>query len=84
MAGIKRFENNGSIYNYFRFFGYHLTHTDLFSKDYPFLKLHQPFTLTMSPGLDEKTWRPVKPVEPANATESDLDKDNELDKTLFD
>ena len=71
MAGIKRLENNGSIYNYFRFFGYYLAYTDLFTKEYPYLKIHSPFTLTMIPALDEKAWRPVKlPEQTAVGPES--------------
>ena len=85
MAGIKRLENNGSIYNYFRFFGYHLTYQDLFSKAYQYLTVRSPFTLNMAPGLDEKTWKPVKVLDETSAgPELTLAKDAELDKTLFD
>lgn len=85
MAGIKRLENNGSIYNYFRFFGYHLTYTDLFTKEYPYLKINSPFPLSIIPALDEKTWKPVKLPEQSTATaEVIMEKDTELDKTLFD
>jgi len=85
MAGIKRLENNGSIYNYFRFFGYYLSYSDLFTKEYPYLKIQSPFTLTMLPALDEKSWRPVKlPVETTSGLEVTQDSDQELDKTLFD
>ncbi len=85
MAGIKRLENNGSVYNYFRFFGYHLCYTDLFSTEYPYLKIFPPFTLTMVPALDEKSWKPVKlPDQVAAGVEVVQQKDSELDKTLFD
>lgn len=85
MAGIKRLENNGTIYNYFRFFGYHLAHTDLFSKEYPYLKISPPFTLTMIPALEEDAWKPVKLPEQENTGSEVIQvKDTELDKTLFD
>ena len=85
MSGIKRLENNSSVYNYFRFFGYHLTYSDLFTKPYPFLKLLLPFRLTIVPKLEEKTWRPAKLPEQSTPTvEVANDRDTELDKTLFD
>src|ERR1017187_1586217 len=81
MSGIKRLENNGSVYNYFRFFGYHLTYVDLFTKPYPFLKILLPFPLTIFPKLEEKTWKPVKLPEQITPTlEVAMEKDDELDK----
>ena len=85
MSGIKRLENNGCVHNYFRFFGYHLTYVDLFTKPYPFLKILLPFPLTIFPKLEEKTWKPVKLPEQITPTlEVAMEKDDELDKTLFD
>ena len=85
MSGIKRLENNGTVYNYFRFFGYYFTYNDLFTLEYPYLKILPPFTLTISPRLEEKNWRPAKlPEKPISVPSSDLDIDKELDKTLFD
>jgi hypothetical protein len=85
MSGIKRLENNGSVYNYFRFFGYHLTYTDLFTEEYPYLKIYRPSALIFSPRLDEKKWKPVKlPEKSVRALEGNQEADNELNKTLFD
>lgn len=36
---IKRLDN-GSIYNYFRFFGYYLSYSYLFTKEYPYRKFN--------------------------------------------
>lgn len=85
MAGIKRMENNASVYNYFRFFGYHLTYTDLFTTKYPYLKIEKPLALTIVPALDENTWKPVKmPEKDTGNEDAPLDNDTELNKTLFD
>jgi len=44
-----------------------------------------PFPLTIFPKLEEKTWKPVKLPEQVTPTaEVTMEKDNELDKTLFD
>jgi len=86
MSGIKRIENNNSVYNYFRFFGYYLAHLDLFSIYYPYLKVSPPISLTLSPRLNEKTWKPVKIAStPIKAPPVDLKEDTELnDNSLFD
>lgn len=86
MSGIKRMESNNSVFNYFRFFGYYLTHSDLFSIYYPFLSVRPPASMSLSPRLDEKTWKPVKVVAaPINAPPVDLKEDTELDdNSLFD
>jgi len=85
MAGIKRLENNNSIYNYFRFFEYFLSHKDLFTTPYPFLEIISMEKLIISPKLVEKAWKPVKLTE-KNSVDNDIDIqiDNELnDNTLF-
>jgi hypothetical protein len=85
MSGLKRLENNNSVFNYFRFFGYYFSHVNLFTIDYPYLKVFKHTELSISPRLQENTWRPVK----ASATKSDvplidLKDDNELfDNSLF-
>lgn len=85
MSGIKRLENNSTVYNYFRFFGYHLTYQDLFTQEYPYLKVFKPFPLIISPGLDDKTWKPVKiPENSIEVPEATFETDTELSKTLFD
>ena len=84
MSGIKRLENNNAIYNYFRFFGYYLTYYDLFTKDFPHLKIQPATSFQFSPRLEEKVWKPVKlPERKAAAIDIELSPDNELDPTLF-
>lgn len=84
MSGLKRLEDNGAVFNYFRFFGYYLSYTDLFTVDYPYLKVHRAEELTFSPSIDEKVWRPAKIASKSlPETPADLDDDNELNKTLF-
>ena len=85
MSGIKRMENNSAVCNYFRFFSYYFTHVDLFTREYPYLKLHPVEPLTISPKLEEATWNPAKaPVKKGTALEAELQVDNELsDNSLF-
>lgn len=85
MSGIKRMENNNAVCNYFRFFSYYFTYVDLFTPEYPHLKLHPVEPLTISPKLEEATWKPAKvPTKKGKALEADLEIDNELsDNTLF-
>ena len=85
MSGIKRMENNSAVCNYFRFFSYYFTHVDLFTLEYPYLKLHPVEPLTISPKLEEATWNPAKvPVKKGKALEAELQVDNELsDNSLF-
>jgi hypothetical protein len=85
MSGIKRMENNSAVCNYFRFFSYYFTHVDLFTREYPYLKLHPVEPLTISPKLEEATWNPAKvPVKKGKALEAELQVDNELsDNSLF-
>lgn len=63
MAGLKRLENNNSVYYYFRFFAYYLSYTDLFTREYEYLQLLQIEPMTLSPSLDEQKWVPVKTIE---------------------
>ena len=86
MSGIKRIENNNSVFNYFRFFGYYLTHSDLFSIYYPYLTIRPPVSISLSPSLDEKTWKPVKiTAATIKAPPVDIKEDTELnDNSLFD
>lgn len=83
MSGLKRLENNGAVYNYFRFFGYYLSYVDLFTIEYPYMKVMPASSVLFSPRLEEKKWRPAKVEEVKTDTEG-LDIDNELDNTLFD
>lgn len=86
LSGLKRMESNNSVFNYFRFFGYYFSHVDLFTTDYPYLKVGKHTELSLSPMLQESTWKPVKmPAPKAEETPTDLKEDNELfDNSLFD
>lgn len=85
MSGIKRLENNNSVYNYFRFFAYYLSYTDLFTTDFAYMKIQKSEPISLSPRLDEKKWVPAKVPENNTAIPSELQADNELvDATLFD
>lgn len=86
MTGIKKLENNQAVFNYFRFFGYYLSYRDLFTKDYPYLTVKTYSPLSLSPRLDEKTWKPIKDNNNSKDQEilENLKVDNELfDNTLF-
>jgi len=85
LSGIKRLENNNSVFNYFRFFGYYFSHTDLFTADYPYLKVSPHISLTLSPRLEEKTWIPLKVFAALiNAPPVEMKEDTELfDNSLF-
>lgn len=85
MSGIKRLENNNSVYNYFRFFSYYLSYTDLFTPEFPYLKIHKLEPISLSPSLDEQKWIPAKVVEKnTEALPTELEADTELaDSTIF-
>ena len=85
MSGIKRLESNGSVYNYFRFFGYYFSHRDLFTTPYPYLEIYKAEKLTISPSLEENAWKPVRIIEKKAADmDVEIKADNELtDNTLF-
>jgi hypothetical protein len=81
MSGIKRLETNGTVYNFFRFFSYYFSYKDLFTPDYPYLTITPLEKLTISPKLEEQTWKPAKFAESKSA---DLDIDIKLDTELQD
>lgn len=85
MAGIKRLESNGSVYNYFRFFSYFFSYKDLFTPAYPYMEIHAAEELSISPRLEEKAWKPIKIIEKKTAEmDIDIKADTELvDNTLF-
>lgn len=87
MSGIKLLETNQSVYNFFRFFSYYFSKKDLFTPSYPYLEIHSVEKLSISPRLEEKTWKPAKSNERNSAAEIDVELklDTELtDNTLFD
>lgn len=81
LSGIKKLENNQSVFNYFRFFGYYLSYRDLFTQEYPYLKVMTYSALQLSPRLDEKTWNPIKE---SNLKTEEILEDLKIDKELFD
>lgn len=84
MAGIKRLENNNSVYNYYRFFAYYLSYTDLFTTNYPYLQTSKVEPLSLAPSLDEQKWVPVKVVEESSeAAPTEISLDIELTNSTF-
>lgn len=85
MSGLKRMENNNSVYNYFRFFAYYLSYSDLFTTEFPYMQIQKPKPMSLSPSLQEHKWNPVKIVEKTiDAPPTDIKADTELtDSRLF-
>jgi hypothetical protein len=85
MAGLKRLENNNSVYNYFRFFTYYLSYSDLFTPEFPYMQIQRPQPFSLSPSLQEQKWNPVKVMEKnIDAPPTDINADTELsDSRLF-
>ena len=81
MSGIKRMENNKSVYNYYRFFGYYLAYNDLFTTPYPFISIHSISPLTLLPRIDEIKWLPIKSQ---TMQKEFIDSDIQIDNELFD
>lgn len=85
MSGIKRLENNNSVYYYFRFLGYYLAYSDLFTTQYPYLNIHSAKPVSVSPRLEENKWQQITIADKVEMlSTTDLVIDTELDKTLFD
>lgn len=81
ISGIKRLENNKTVFNYFRFFSYYLSYTDLFVRDFPCLKVYSPKSFSISPSLNEAKLKPVKVIEsdidaPPTASQVDTELDD--------
>lgn len=81
ISGLKRMENNNSVYNSFRFFGYYLSYNDLFTQNYSYMRINNSRNLSISPRIVEGTWNPVRIVE---SVKVDNDIDLQLDNELFD
>lgn len=73
MSGLKKLENNQSVFNAFRVIEYHLTYSDLFTKQYPFLKINSSMSLSITPRLEEERWKP-----PKKESKIDVDENVEL------
>ncbi len=82
-SGIKRLENNKSVYYYFRFWAYFLNYYDLFDQQYPFFKTKAAFSFKFSPIVHDKEWKPISEKKEINPDDIHL-MDFELTKTLFD
>ena len=84
ISGLKRLENNSTVYNFFRFFSYYFSFKDLFTPSYPFLEIHPNNKLTISPRLEDKAWISVKTTEKKEVEDIEITMDTELsDNTLF-
>jgi hypothetical protein len=84
LSGLKRQENNNTVYYQFRFFGYYLAYQDLFTDKYPFIKINRLLPLSFIPKMDDSKWLPPKEFVATNELEFNLKADNELSKSLFD
>lgn len=83
MSGLKRQENNNTVYYQYRFFAYHLSFTDLFNQPYPYLTVRPFSPFEFSPSIDDSKWLPPKEFEPKNELEKELKIDKELNNTFF-
>jgi hypothetical protein len=84
LSGLKRQETNNAVYYQYRFFGYYLAYQDLFTKEYPYLKVYQGTPLSFIPKMEDSKWLPPKEFVPMNEHEAELKQDTELSKSLFD
>ena len=84
LSGLKRQENNNTVYYQYRFFGYYLAYQDLFTDRYPFIKINRLSALSFIPKLDDSKWLPPKEFVAKNEHEINLNPDTELSKSLFD
>lgn len=75
LSGIKRLEDNKTVYYFYRFWSYYLRHIDLFSKTKRILELSEFIPLKHTPALKDEKWLPVKVKKDNNQNE---EKDNEL------
>ncbi|WP_046756489.1 SMEK domain-containing protein [Kordia jejudonensis] len=84
LSGIKRLENNKTIYYFFRFWCYHLMYKDLFSIDNRTLSYIVPEALFIKTKIDDSKWKPVKEInETTEEGDAVLKADNEIDLRLF-
>lgn len=83
LSGIKRLENNKSIYYFYRFWSYYLRYEDLFSHKGKILKLEEFKPLSFMPKLKDEKWLPVREEKQTDENKL-LTIDTELSKKLFD
>lgn len=84
LSGLKRQENNNTVYYQYRFFAYYLAYQDLFTNEYPYIKINMFPPLSFIPKLDDSKWLPPKEFVVTNEHEANLNHDTELTKSLFD
>lgn len=80
MSGIKRIENNKSVYFYFRMIAYDLANIDLFTVGAKYLDFGSPNFFLFSPIIYDNYWAPPKIAD--NTLEQPIE--NQLEGNLFD
>jgi hypothetical protein len=84
MSGLKRMENNNTVYYQFRFFTYFLSNIPpLFVEQYPHLKIEVIDPISFSPAIEDKKWVPPKEFAAKNVREAELFEDKELNSNSF-
>jgi hypothetical protein len=84
LSGIKRLENNKTIYYFYKFWSYYLMYKDLFSKDNRVLSFAPLDSLFIKTRIDDSKWVPMKESETQLEREGAiLEADNELTLNLF-
>jgi len=85
LSGIKRLENNKSIYNFFRFWSYFLRYKDLFSRKNQILKFEEIFPFMVQPKLEDDKWLPAREeLSQIEHKDAIIMNDDELTLNLFD
>lgn len=80
MSGIKRIENNKSVYFYFRMIAYDLANIDMFTVGANYLEFGSPNYFLFSPIIYDKYWAPPKIID--NKIEQPIE--YQLEGNLFD
>lgn len=84
MSGIKRLENNKTIYYFYLFWCYFLNYQDLFSVDRRTITFIKPKPVFIGTGIDDSKWVPVKDIDDkVDLNDSTISVDNELTLDLF-
>jgi hypothetical protein len=84
MSGLKRMENNNTVYYQFRFLAYFLSNIPpLWVEQYPHLKIERIPPLLFAPSIDDSKWIPPKEFIAKNSHESILFADKELNSQMF-
>lgn len=85
LSGIKRLENNKSVYNFFRFWSYYLRYKDLFSRRDQILKFEESFPFLIKPKLEDEKWIPAREeITEIEYEDAIITNDDELTLNLFD